>query len=50
MKTNSFLLALAASAVVIAATGYAAEDNHGKQMYLRYCGSCPAALTGVSFY
>lgn len=32
-----------ASAVVIAATGYAAEVNHGKQMYLRYCGSCHGA-------
>ena len=36
MNTNSLLLALAlASALVIAATGYAAGDNHGKQMYLR---------------
>lgn len=44
MKTNSFLLALAlAFALGIAATGNAAEDNHGRQMYLRYCGSCHGA-------
>ena len=44
MKTHFFLLALAlASALVIAATAYAADDNHGKQMYLRYCGSCHGA-------
>ena len=39
MKTNS---ACAGSGFYrcIAATGYTAEDNHGKQMYLRYYGSC----------
>ena len=44
MKTHSFLLSLALALVLgFTGTGNAAEDNHGKQMYLRYCGSCHGA-------
>ena len=47
METNAFLLPLAfAIALGIAATGYAGEGNHGKQMYLRYCGSCHGVTGG----
>ena len=37
-----------ACALVIAATGYTAEDNHGKRMYLRYRGSCHGVTGGAT--